>query len=108
VKKVAQNSWATSVIFKKVNKEDNRPNSQSEPNPTASIYSASVVNFYSAPGSLARLGNRNNLFFFERRSCLLQRWPSSCKKSQDWLQVTLLRKVKKTLNVFFRRKKNTF
>jgi hypothetical protein len=43
------------------------------PNPTTSIYNASVVNFYNATGSLARFENQNILFYFEKRSSLLQR-----------------------------------
>jgi hypothetical protein len=34
------------------------------------IYNASVVNFYNATGSLARLENKNILFYFEKRSSL--------------------------------------
>jgi hypothetical protein len=40
------------------------------PNPgrdqTIAIYNASVVNFYSAMGSLARFENKNILFYFEK------------------------------------------
>jgi hypothetical protein len=36
------------------------------PNPTTSIYNASVVNFYNATGSLARFENKNVLFYFEK------------------------------------------
>jgi hypothetical protein len=43
-------------------------------NPTIASYNASVVNFYNAAGSLARFENKNILFFFEKRSSLLQRW----------------------------------
>jgi hypothetical protein len=43
------------------------------------IYSASVVNFYNATGSLARFENKNILFSFEKHSSLLQRWRCSCK-----------------------------
>jgi hypothetical protein len=43
-------------------------------NPTIASYNASVVNFYNATGSLARFENENILFFFEKRSSLLQRW----------------------------------
>jgi hypothetical protein len=32
------------------------------------IYSANVVNFYNATGSLARFENKNILFYFEKRS----------------------------------------
>jgi hypothetical protein len=42
-------------------------------------YNASVVNFNSATGSLARFENKNILFYFEKRSSLLQRWRCSCK-----------------------------
>jgi hypothetical protein len=43
------------------------------------FYSASVVNFYSATGSLACFENKNILFYFEKRSSLLQRGRCSCK-----------------------------
>jgi hypothetical protein len=60
------------------------------PNPMTSIYNASVVNFYNAMGSLARFENKNILFYFEKRSSLLQRWRCSCKfKSRrigSWFQ----------------------
>jgi hypothetical protein len=49
------------------------------PNPTTPIYSASVVNFYNATGSLACFENENILFPFEKRPSLLQRWRCSCK-----------------------------
>jgi hypothetical protein len=49
------------------------------PNPTTSIYNASVVNFYSTTGSLARLESKNILFYFEKCSCLPQCWLCSCK-----------------------------
>jgi hypothetical protein len=42
-------------------------------------YNASVVNFYSATGSLACFNNKNIFFYFEKRSSLLQRWLCSCK-----------------------------
>jgi hypothetical protein len=48
-------------------------------NPTIASYNASVVNFYNATGSLARLENKNILFYFEKRCSLLQRWRCSCK-----------------------------
>jgi hypothetical protein len=48
-------------------------------NPTIVIYSASVVNFYNATGSLARFENKNILLYFEKRSSPLQRWRCSCK-----------------------------
>jgi hypothetical protein len=48
-------------------------------NPTIVIYNASVVNFYNATGSLARFKNKNILFYFVKRSSLLQRWRCSCK-----------------------------
>jgi hypothetical protein len=48
-------------------------------NPTIVIYNASVVNFYNAMGSLARFENKNILFYFVKRSSLLQRWRCSCK-----------------------------
>jgi hypothetical protein len=48
-------------------------------NPTTLSYNASVVNFYNATGSLARFGNKNILFYFEKRCRLLQRWRCSCK-----------------------------
>jgi hypothetical protein len=39
-------------------------------NPTIASYKASVVNFYNATtGSLARFGNKNIFFFFEKRYC---------------------------------------
>jgi hypothetical protein len=44
-----------------------------EPNP------ASAVNFYNITGSLARIENKNILFYFDKRSCLLQRWRCSYK-----------------------------
>jgi hypothetical protein len=34
-------------------------------NPTIVIYNASVVNYYNATGSLARLENKNILFYFK-------------------------------------------
>jgi hypothetical protein len=40
-------------------------------NPTIASYNASAVNFYNATGSLARLENKNILFFFEKRCSLL-------------------------------------
>jgi hypothetical protein len=43
------------------------------------FYNASVVNFYNATGSRARFENKNILFYFEKRSSLLQRWRCSCK-----------------------------
>jgi hypothetical protein len=59
----------------------NRPNSgpSTGPNPTTSVYNASVVNLYNATGSLARFENKNILFYFEKCSSLLQRWRCSCK-----------------------------
>jgi hypothetical protein len=42
-------------------------------NPTTSSYNAGVANFYNATSSLARFGNKNILFYFEKRSSLLQR-----------------------------------
>jgi hypothetical protein len=48
-------------------------------NPTIVIYNASVVNFYNATGSLARFENKNILFYFVKRSSLLQRWRCSSK-----------------------------
>jgi hypothetical protein len=33
------------------------------PNPTTSIYNASVANFYNATGSLARFENKNIFFY---------------------------------------------
>jgi hypothetical protein len=50
-----------------------------EPDPTIVIYNASVVNFYNAAGSLARFKNKNILFYYVKRSSLLQRWRCSCK-----------------------------
>jgi hypothetical protein len=44
-----------------------------------SIYNASVVIFYNATGSLARFENKNILFYFKKRSSLLQSWRCSCK-----------------------------
>jgi hypothetical protein len=46
-------------------------------NPTIACYNASVVNFYNAMGSRALFKNKNILFFFEKRSSLLQRWRCS-------------------------------
>jgi hypothetical protein len=46
-------------------------------NPTIAIYNASVVKFNNAMGSLARFENKNILFYFEKRSGLLQRWRCS-------------------------------
>jgi hypothetical protein len=43
------------------------------------FYNASVVNFYNAMGSLARFENKNILFYFVKRSSLLQRWRCICK-----------------------------
>jgi hypothetical protein len=48
------------------------------PNPTTSIYNASVVNFYNNTGSLARL-KANFLLYIEKHSSPLQRWRCSCK-----------------------------
>jgi hypothetical protein len=48
-------------------------------NPTIASYNASVVNVYNGTGSLARFENKNILFYFEKRSSLLQRWHCSCK-----------------------------
>jgi hypothetical protein len=48
-------------------------------NPTIVIYNASVVNFYNATGSLARFKKKNILFYYVKRSSLLQRWRCSCK-----------------------------
>jgi hypothetical protein len=42
------------------------------PNPTTSIYNASVVNFYNFKGSIARFENKNSLFYFEKSSSLLR------------------------------------
>jgi hypothetical protein len=47
-------------------------------NPTIASYNASVVNFYNATGSLARFENKNILWYFEKRSSLLQCWRCSC------------------------------
>jgi hypothetical protein len=44
---------------------------QTAPNPTTSIYNTT--------GSLARFENKNILFYFEKRSSLLQRWRCGCK-----------------------------
>jgi hypothetical protein len=46
-------------------------------NPTIVIYNASVVNFYNATGRLERFEKK--LFYFVKRSSLLQRWRCSCK-----------------------------
>jgi hypothetical protein len=45
--------------------------------------------FYNATGSLARFENKNIIFFFEKRSSLLQCWHCSCKfkSRRNWLQV---------------------
>jgi hypothetical protein len=48
-------------------------------NPTIASYNASVVKFYNAMGSLARLNFYLFIFFFEKRYSLLQRWRCSCK-----------------------------
>jgi hypothetical protein len=48
-------------------------------NPTIASYNVSVVNFYNATGSLARFESKNILYYFEKRSSLLQRWRCSCK-----------------------------
>jgi hypothetical protein len=59
-------------------------------NPTIVSYNASIVNFYNATGSIARLENKIFLFYFEKRSSLLQRWSCSCKlksrKIGSWLK----------------------
>jgi hypothetical protein len=39
-------------------------------NPTIASYNASVVNFHTATGSLARFENKNILYYFEKRSFL--------------------------------------
>jgi hypothetical protein len=46
-------------------------------NPTIASYNASIVNFYNATGSLARFENKNIIFYFLKRSSLLQRWRCS-------------------------------
>jgi hypothetical protein len=43
-------------------------------NPTIASYNASVVNFYNATGSLARFEKKNIIFYFLKRSSLLQHW----------------------------------
>jgi hypothetical protein len=48
-------------------------------NPTIESYNASAIEFYNATGSLVRLENKTILFYFEKRSSLLQRWRCSCK-----------------------------
>jgi hypothetical protein len=54
--------------------------SQPGANPTIASYSASVVNFYNATGSLVRFINKNTFFLYsKKRSSLLQRWRCSCK-----------------------------
>jgi hypothetical protein len=66
------------------------------PNPTTSIYNASVVIFYkasvvifyNATGSLARF--ENIFFVFEKRSNLLQRWRCSCKLALGQLSSVFL------------------
>jgi hypothetical protein len=46
---------------------------------TTSIYNASIVNFYNVTGSKACFENKNIIFYFEKRSSLLQRWRCRCK-----------------------------
>jgi hypothetical protein len=41
-------------------------------NSTIASYNARVVNFYNAAGSLACFVNKNILFYFEKRSSLIQ------------------------------------
>jgi hypothetical protein len=48
-------------------------------NPTIVSYNAIACKIYNAAGSLARFVNKNILFYFEKRSSLLQRWRCSCK-----------------------------
>jgi hypothetical protein len=48
--------------------------SHPEANPTTLIYNAGVVNFYNVTGTVACFENKNILFYFEKRSSLLQRW----------------------------------
>jgi hypothetical protein len=54
-------------------------NTEPGPNPTIASYNSSVVNFYSATGSLARFENKKILFYSEKLSSLLQRWRCICK-----------------------------
>jgi hypothetical protein len=54
-------------------------NNWPDANPATSIYNARVVNFYNATGSPARFENKNILFYFDKRSSLLQRWRCSCE-----------------------------
>jgi hypothetical protein len=42
-------------------------------------YNASAVKIYYAKSSLVRLENTDIIFYFEKRSILLQRWRCSCK-----------------------------
>jgi hypothetical protein len=55
-----------------------RKHSNAGANPTIVICNA-VVNFYNATGSLACFENKNILFYFVKRSSLLQRWRCSGK-----------------------------
>jgi hypothetical protein len=48
-------------------------------NPTIASYNASVIIFYNATGSLARFKIKNIIFYFEKRSSLLQCWRCTCK-----------------------------
>jgi hypothetical protein len=62
------------------------------PNPTTSINSASVANFYDT-GSLARFENKNISLYSEKRSSQLQRWRCSCKfecrRIGSWMDVAV-------------------
>jgi hypothetical protein len=70
-----------------------RTHRKSGTNPTIAGYHASVVNFYNATGSLARLENKNILFYFEKRCSLLKDQPQfgipSCLtfSHSDWHNV---------------------
>jgi hypothetical protein len=74
-------SRVTALPFGKSIRQDKDPQTLKMvpgPNPTTSIYNASVVNVYNTMGSLARFKNTNILFYFKKRSSL-QRWRCSCK-----------------------------
>jgi hypothetical protein len=81
------------------------PSANPGANPTTSIYNASVVKFYNATGSLARFGNKNISFYFEKRSSLLQLWRCSCKfKSRrigSWFQWLVLMNAGKSFHFEF-------
>jgi hypothetical protein len=43
------------------------------------IYNASIVKIYNATSSLVRFKNKTSFFYFKKRSSLLQLWRCSCK-----------------------------